>query len=154
MNPKSLQFKRLHPNAVLPTRATSGAACYDLRAVEGVVVPASHTKQDGSLDIGQAFIATGWAVCVPHGFAGRVGARSGLSFKNHIEVGAGWIDADYRGELKVKLINFSSQPFTIEPGDRIAQFALVQIATPAPEEVLDLPPTERGEQGFGSTGVQ
>lgn len=154
MNPPSLQCKRLHPHAILPTRATSGAACYDLRAVDPVVVPGSQTNQDGSVDIGHAFIATGWALCVPPGFVGRVGARSGLSFKNHLEVGAGWIDEDFRGEVRVKLINLSSRPFQIQVGDRIAQLALVKIATPPAEEVMDLPTSARGEQGFGSTGLQ
>lgn len=92
-------------------------------------------------------------MAIPEGYAGRIGARSGLSVKHNIEVGAGWIDQDYCGEIKVKLLNCSSAPFHVHQGDRIAQLALVRIATPEPDIVEALPPTQRNTNGFGSTGI-
>ena len=154
MQPIRVLFKRLHPKAVLPKRATAGAACYDLAAVEAATVPPSMIHANGQVEVGKAIISTGWAMAIPPGFVGRIGSRSGLAFNQHIEVGGGWVDGDYTGEVKVKLINLSSYAFTIHPGDRIAQLALLQIATPTPEEVEELPKTARGRDGFGSTGLQ
>lgn len=74
--------------------------------------------------------------------------------KQNIETGAGWIDSDYRGEIKVELKNFSSQDFIVEAGDRIAQLIILPIATPDLELTDQLPPSPRGTGGFGSTGLQ
>jgi dUTP pyrophosphatase len=154
MNLARFLVKRLHPNATLPQRTTTGAACYDLSAVDAITIPPCAVAANGHIDVGQALVPTGLAMAIPSGYAGRIGARSGLSIKHNIEVGAGWIDSDYRGEIKVKLINLSSCPFLIQPGDRIAQIALLCIATPIPEEVEELPLTTRDQGGFGSTGIE
>lgn len=153
MNDVRFRIQRLHPKALLPKRTTAGAACYDLSAVETVTIPPATINANGHVEIGMALISTGWAMAIPEGYAGRIGSRSGLAIKHNLEVGAGWLDSDYRGEVKVKLLNYSSYPFTIHQGERIAQLALLKIATPIPEEVEHLPDTQRGHGGFGSTGV-
>jgi dUTP pyrophosphatase len=117
------------------------------------VIPASHAN-GGAVDIGRALVGTGIALSLPPGHVGRIGSRSGLSVTRNIEVGAGWIDSDYRGEIKVELKNFSSQEFVVEPGARIAQLMILPIATPELEPADDLPPSTRGTGGFGSTGLR
>lgn len=89
---------------------------------------------------------------MPSGTYGRVAPRSGLAAKSGIDVGAGVIDADYRGELKVVLFNHSDENVDIKPGDRIAQLVLERIARPSVADVADLDDTERASGGFGSTG--
>ena len=96
---------------------------------------------------------TGISIAVPDGCYGRIAPRSGLAVKNYIDVGAGVIDADYRGEVGVVLFNHYDEDFHIKKGDRFAQLILEQIKTPPVKETADLPSTERGEIGFGSTGV-
>jgi len=112
-----------------------------------VVVPAK----------GKALIPTGLAMAIPIGNYGRIAPRSGLAAKNFIDVGAGVIDADYRGEVKVLLFNFGEADFKVQPGDRVAQLIIEKYTRTEIEEVADgadLESTERGEGGFGSTGVQ
>jgi dUTP pyrophosphatase len=137
-----LHFKRLHPGARLPTRGSAGAAGLDLYAVERV------TLEPG----GRAAVRTGLAVAVPAGFYGRVAPRSGLAARHGIDVLAGVIDSDYRGELLCALVNHGREPFEIEPGARVAQLIVEAIATPEPAWAEDLEETERGAGGFGSTG--
>lgn len=95
-------------------------------------------------------------MAIPAGYYGRVAPRSGLAVKNFIDVGAGVIDEDYRGEVKVLLFNFGEQPFKVSPGDRIAQLLVEPVMQPRLEQVAEsaLDSTERGEGGFGSTGVK
>ncbi len=143
---------RLSPQAKLPVRASEGAAGYDLFASERTVVPASVAR-DGRADIGHALVPTGIAVSLPPGHVGRIGSRSGLSTRNNIEVGAGWIDSDYRGEIQVELKNLSGLDFVVEEGARIAQLIVLPIASPELEETDSLPPSPRGTGGFGSTGT-
>jgi dUTP pyrophosphatase len=137
----------------LPRRASEGAAGFDLFAAERTVIPAARMLE-GRVNIGRALVPTGLALSIPEGHVGRVGSRSGLSVKHNIETGAGWIDSDYRGELKVELKNFSGLEFVVEEGDRIAQLIILPIVTPELEEVDALSPTTRGAGGFGSTGAQ
>jgi len=85
---------------------------------------------------------------------GRIGSRSGLSVAKNIEVGAGWIDPDYRGEIKVELKNLSSHDFIVDAAARIAQLFILSVATPDLEETNALPPSTRGAGGFGSTGMR
>ena len=147
-----MKVTRLSPQAKLPLRASEHAAGFDLFADERAVIPASRAN-GGTVDIGRALIGTGIALSLPPGHVGRIGSRSGLSVTKNIEVGAGWIDSDYRGEIKVELKNFSSQEFVVEQGQRIAQLIILPIATPELEPVEDLPPSSRGADGFGSTGL-
>lgn len=151
--PLSLPVKKLNPNAKLPTRGSEHAAGYDLYAVEN----------KGIYPGLRSLVPTGIAVAIPAGFYGRVAPRSGVSLKG-VDVGAGVIDADYRGEVKVLLINHNKDEFDyderkqygiyeIKAGDRIAQLILERITTPPVQEVETLPDTQRGTGGFGSTGV-
>lgn len=138
-----LLFKRLHTDAVLPKRGSIDAAGYDLSSVESVTID-SWSK---------CIIPTGWAVAIPKGYYGRVASRSGLAAKYNLEVGAGVIDSDYRGQVNVILRNLSDKPFDINVGDRIAQLVIEAIITPEALEVEDLDNTQRGTCGFGSTGI-
>ena len=138
-----LFIKRLHANAIIPKRGSVDAAGYDFCSVAEVIVPAWD----------KALVSTGWAVAIPNGHYGRIASRSGLAVKNNIEVGAGVIDSDYRGEVKVVLRNHSDIPFIVNTGDRIAQMVIEVISTPEVMEVDDLSITVRAGGGFGSTGI-
>ena len=138
-----LQIKKLSPNAVIPSRATSESIGYDLYATNKVTVP----TQDNAL------IDTGIAMTPPKGCYVRIAPRSGLALKKKIQVGAGVIDPDYTGEVKVILFNHGKDNFEIKPGERIAQIILEQAKT-APIKILDhLKPTGRQDKGFGSSNL-
>ncbi|KAF7056498.1 hypothetical protein CFC21_063898 [Triticum aestivum] len=141
--PLLLKVKKLSANAVLPSRGSALAAGYDLSSAVEAVVPAR----------GKALVATDLSVAVPHGTYARIAPRSGLAWKHSIDVGAGVVDADYRGPVGVVLFNHSDADFAVKPGDRVAQLVVERIATPDVAEVDDLDATVRGEGGFGSTGV-
>ncbi len=100
-------------------------------------------------------VPCGIAIAIPSGFEGQVRPRSGLASRHGITLvnSPGTIDSDYRGEVKVPLINLGGEPFTIEPGTRIAQLVIAPVARAAVELVGDLSPTSRGDSGFGSTGA-
>ncbi|KJE92385.1 deoxyuridine triphosphatase [Capsaspora owczarzaki ATCC 30864] len=138
----TLAVKRLTEFAKLPTRGTALSAGYDLYSAYDEVIPAQ----------GKAIVKTDIAIAVPEGHYGRVAPRSSIAWKNHVDVGAGVIDADYRGNVGVILYNFGKEDFTIKRGDRIAQLILERISTPDVVEVEQLDDTQRGEGGFGSTG--
>jgi len=142
----SLRVRRLHPLAVLPTRAYDGDAGFDLRALE----PATLTPGE------RATGRTGLALELPEGHAGLVLPRSGLAARHGITLAnaPGLIDAGYRGELQVLLLNTDPEaPFAIAPGDRIAQLVLVRVETPEVEETEELSASARGLGGFGSSGA-
>lgn len=147
-----MKVTRLCPTAKLPVKASEGAAGYDLCASEAAVVPASSVC-DGRVEIGHALVGTGLAISVPAGHVGRIGSRSGLSVQYNIEIGAGWIDPDYRGEVKIEIKNFSGRDLTVEAGMRIAQLFILPFASPTLEEADSLPSSARGAGGFGSTGL-
>lgn len=138
----TLKFLRLHPDAKLPTRGSAGAAGLDLYAVEGITIPAGK----------RAAVRTGLSVAIEPGYYGRVAPRSGLALKHGLDVLAGVIDSDYRGEIVCVLINLGEDSFFIEAGSRIAQLIVEAIATPQPEWAEELIETTRGTGGFGSTG--
>jgi dUTP pyrophosphatase len=129
----------------LPSYATTGAAGMDLRASEGAVIEAGSFKA----------VPTGIYIEIPDGFEGQVRPRSGLAAKHGVTVlnSPGTIDSDYRGEIKVLLINHGAKPFTAERGDRIAQIIFAPVTRARIEAVPELSATERGPRGFGSTGV-
>jgi dUTP pyrophosphatase len=141
-----VQVKRLPHGAglPLPAYATSGAAGMDVVSAEDVTIApgARHA------------VATGLALAIPQGYEIQVRPRSGLALKHGITVPntPGTIDSDYRGELKVILINHGTEPFAIARGDRVAQLVLAPVVQAAWDEVAELDATERGEGGFGSTG--
>jgi dUTP pyrophosphatase len=141
----SLRFRRLSAAARAPARAHDGDAGYDLHAAETALIEPGR----------RASVGTGIAVAIPEGQAGLVLPRSGLAARHGIALvnAPGLIDAGYRGELRVLLLNTDpEEPFEIAPGDRIAQLVLVRIEAPPLEEAEDLDETGRGEGGFGSTG--
>ncbi|XP_019187107.1 PREDICTED: deoxyuridine 5'-triphosphate nucleotidohydrolase-like [Ipomoea nil] len=135
--------KKLSENAVLPSRGSPLSAGYDLSSAAETKVPAR----------GKALIPTDLSIAVPEGTYARIAPRSGLAWKHSIDVGAGVIDADYRGAVGVILFNHSDVDFEVKVGDRIAQLIIQNIVTPEVEEVDDLDSTVRGSGGFGSTGV-
>lgn len=138
-----LFVKKLSEAGRLPQRGSDQAAGYDLFAAKDMEIPAKN----------KAIVPTDISIAVPAGCYGRVAPRSGLAVKNFIDVGAGVIDADYRGPVGVVLFNFSEVTFQIKAGDRIAQLILERCETPEVMEVADLDNTGRGAGGFGSTGV-
>jgi len=130
----------------LPSYATPGAAGMDVVAAEDVdLLPGRRHA-----------VATGFKVAIPHGYEIQVRPRSGLAFKHGISVpnAPGTIDSDYRGELKILLINHGSEPFAIRRGERIAQLVPAAVTLAAFDELDELCETERGAGGFGSTGVK
>jgi dUTP pyrophosphatase len=142
----SIRISRLpHGHGLpLPSYATPGAAGMDVVAAEDI-----------DLQPGQRHaVATGFRVAIPDGYEIQVRPRSGLAFKHGITVPntPGTIDSDYRGELKVLLINHGSEPFPVRRGERIAQLVPAVVTVASFEEVDDLCETERGHGGFGSTG--
>lgn len=142
-----IRFQKLHPNAVIPQRATLGSAGMDLVACmeEPVLLPPG----------GRAMIPTGLAMAIPTAeWMGLVYARSGLAVRHGITLSnsVGVIDSDYRGEIRVGLCNLGQEPYTVQPGERIAQLVISPVLLPPVEEANELDSTERGTGGFGSTG--
>jgi dUTP pyrophosphatase len=147
-----LEVKLLKPKAQVPNRLTEGSAGFDLFAAESVIVPAASIVS-GHVSIGRALVPIGIAISIPGNCVGRIGSRSGLSVNKNIEVGAGWIDSDYRGEVCVELKNLSPQDFAVAVGMRIAQLFVLPLAMVDICCVSELPSSERGQGGFGSSGL-
>jgi dUTP pyrophosphatase len=139
---EQLKFMKLDPRALLPTRGSAAAAGLDLFSIEAV-----------SLGPGaRAIVRTGLAVAIPEGFYGRVAPRSGLATKQGIDVLAGVIDADYRGEVGCLLYNTGSDRIELAEGTKICQLIIEKIITPQAVWADKLAFTDRGSGGFGSTG--
>jgi dUTP diphosphatase len=139
-----LPIRRLRAEAVIPQRAYVGDAGLDLSACERVELRPGE----------RAVVGTGLAVAIPEGHAGFVQPRSGLASRHGITIvnTPGLVDSGYRGELRVVLLNTDrEQTFVVEPGMRIAQLVVVPVAEPDPIEVDELPASERGVRGFGSS---
>lgn len=148
MSAPMLQFKRLDSRAVLPAYQSPLAAGLDLHAVldkPKIIVAGEIT-----------LIPCGFAMAIPPGWEAQVRPRSGLATKHGISMpnAPGTIDADYRGEVRVPLINLGQARFQVEPGMRIAQMVVSPVARVQIQEVDDLEPTVRGGGGFGSTGMR
>jgi dUTP diphosphatase len=144
-----IHIKRLRkdPVVALPQYMTEGSSGMDLFAC----LQTELTLQPGE----RRLIPTGVSVAIPEGFEGQVRPRSGLAIRNGIGLinAPGTIDADYRGEVGVLLINFGNEPFTVSNGDRIAQMIISRVFRATWQEVEDLPPTQRQGGGFGHTGI-
>ena len=142
----TIRVKKLHPNAVLPTYGSADAAGADLYACLEEAV----TIQPGEI----FWVPTGIALEVPKGCAGLVYARSSMGAKRGLAPAnkVGVVDSDYRGEIKVVLLNHSKEAQILQPGERVAQFVITPVLQPAYEEVEELTDTSRGAGGFGSTG--
>jgi dUTP pyrophosphatase len=140
-----LPVKKLRAGAVVPERAYAGDAGLDLAACERVELGPGA----------RALVPTGLAVAIPEGYAGYVQPRSGLAAKHGISIvnTPGLVDSGYRGELLVNLVNHDpAETFVVEPGMRIAQLVILQVPPVELREVEELPPSERGSGGFGSSG--
>ena len=141
-----LSFRKLREDAVVPSRAYDGDAGLDLASCERVLLGPGE----------RATVGTGLAVAVPDGYAGFVQPRSGLASRHGITIvnAPGLVDSGYRGELRIVLLNTDvREAFVVEPGMRIAQLVVVPVASAEPLEVEDLPETERGVRGFGSSAA-
>ena len=139
-----LPVRRLRPDAQVPTRAYVGDAGIDLAACERVELAPGE----------RALVPTGLAVAIPAGYAGYVQPRSGLATKHGISIvnTPGLVDSGYRGELLVNLLNTDArEPFVVEPGMRIAQLVVLAVPDVEPVEVDELPDSDRGDRGFGSS---
>ncbi|AET39457.1 bifunctional dITP/dUTP diphosphatase Ecym_4403 [Eremothecium cymbalariae DBVPG len=143
LNASDLKVKLLSNDATAPTRGSASAAGYDIFASKETTIPAR----------GRALVATDISFTVPVGTYGRIAPRSGLAVKHGIDTGAGVIDRDYTGEVKIALFNHTDEEFKIQKGDRVAQLILERIVDDAKVVVVEsLEETTRGEGGFGSTG--
>ncbi|RME70020.1 MAG: dUTP diphosphatase [Verrucomicrobia bacterium] len=143
--PLRLLVKRLTETARLPVRGSEHASCFDI-----------HADMDGTIPPGgRLLVKTGLAMAVPPGYEVQVRSRSGLALKQGVAVlnAPGTVDADYRGEVGVILINHGSEPFSFKRGDRIAQIGVYPVELCPAEEVDVLDDTVRGSGGFGHTGV-
>jgi dUTP pyrophosphatase len=139
-----LKVKKLHKDAVLPDYSHDGDAGADLGSVE------SYSVESGMV----CLVSTGLAMEIPFGYVGLIWDRSGVSTKNTVKTLAGVIDAGYRGEVKVALLNLNSKPFQIEKGMKVAQILIQKVESPIVVEVDELSDTARGDGGFGSTGIK
>ena len=144
-----VNFKKLDKNAHAPTYGSLSAAGADIYALtngETVSIAPDET----------VMIHTGFAVEIPEGYAGLIYARSGIATKRGLAPAnkVGVIDSDYRGEIQIGLHNLSAEPYTVQPGERIAQMIIMPYFAPVIEEVTSLTETDRGAGGFGSTGTK
>ena len=139
----NLSVQRLSELATFPTQGSEEAAGWDLYSAQETCIPARSRR----------CVLTNVALAIPFGYYGRVAPRSGLALKNGIDIGAGVVDSDYRGDIGVVMFNHSDEDFLVRTKDRIAQI----IFTPCPKMKLvhteSLPSTERQDAGFGSTGA-
>lgn len=140
-----LCFKRIHPDAVLPAYAHPSDAGMDVRSVDDLVIAPGK----------RALVHTGLVMMLPPLYEAQVRPRSGLALKKGVTVlnTPGTIDSGYRGEVGVILANFGDEDFTVAKGDKIAQIVIAPVTQPVIEEVESVDETDRGDGGFGSTGV-
>lgn len=153
VNAAVVRVKRLDERAIMPKYQSSQAAGLDLAAC----LPRHDMGEEVTIEPMEIVkIPLGYACAIPMGFEGQVRPRSGLSTKHGISIpnAPGTIDSDYRGEMFIALINLSKVPYTIRHGDRIAQLVIAPVAHAAIREVTQLEDTDRGENGFGSTGLR
>lgn len=145
MTPR-VEFKKLRPDAVIPKYMTAGAAGLDLTAA----IDAPIEIKPGE----RRMIDIGLAVAIPPGFEGSVRPRSGLAIQHGITLvnAPGTVDSDYRGPLRVIVVNHGAEPFVVKSGERIAQMVIAPVAHAEVVEVSELSETARGDGGFGSTG--
>ncbi len=143
-----LIFKKIYSDSIIPSKATSGACGYDLFCYTD--------KPVTILPMEKEMIHTGIKVKLPRYSYGRVAPKSGLTWKKFVDIGAGVIDEDYRGEVMVIVFNFSKEPVTFNKGEKVAQLIIEKIVPTKPiiyEPGQELDITDRNEKGFGSTGI-
>jgi dUTP pyrophosphatase len=137
----SILVQQLTPNATIPTRGTADSAGLDLYSAESILIPPGVPTA----------VPTDIAVCPPMGTYCQIQSRSGLILKHRVEAKAGVIDRDYTGNIKVILLNHSTEPYMVQKGDKIAQLVTYLIVQPTPQPISRLSHTSRGDKGFGST---
>ncbi|WP_231841052.1 dUTP diphosphatase [Deferribacter desulfuricans] len=142
----NVRIKKIHPDAQIPQYATNGSSGFDFYTVEEIVIQPKETK----------LIKTGLQIALPIGYELQIRPRSGLSLKTPLRVAntPGTVDADYRGEICILVWNTEDKPITIEKGTRIAQGVICKIEQVNFIETDELDDTDRGDGGFGSTGVK
>tara|TARA_R100000008_G_scaffold71036_1_gene48766 strand:- start:2048 stop:2470 length:423 start_codon:yes stop_codon:yes gene_type:complete len=138
----NIEIKKLHDDAYLPSRNSSGDAGYDLYAIGHDVVRAGERK----------LVNTGVSIAIPHGYYGRIAPRSGLALNHGIDILAGVVDSGYRGEICALLVNLGDKNFAYRKGDRIAQLIIEKCHDVSWKQVQELNGTHRGDDGFGSSG--
>lgn len=148
-----LKVRLVHREAQLPKRMTEGSIGFDLYAAEAVTIPGAFAREGGGVDIGRALVPIGIEIELPEGTVGRIASRSGLSVNHNIEVGAGWVDNDYRGPIVVELKNLGSIPYKVSVRDRVAQLVVLSVVVGDIELVTEIGKTDRGSSGLGSTGL-
>jgi len=141
----AVNFKKLHPDARLPERATPGSAGMDLHSVRGFDIEPGRVQ----------LVPCGFSMEMGREFEAQIRPRSGLAVNHMVTIinSPGTIDSDFRGELKVALVNLGTRTFTVTPGMRIAQMVVQRLPVVVAKEVDELSDTSRGEGGFGSTGA-
>ena len=141
----TLRFRKIHPDAVLPSYAHPSDAGMDVRSVEDLVIAPG----------GRALVRTGLVMLLPPMYEAQVRPRSGLALKNGVTVlnTPGTVDSGYRGEIGVILANFGETDFQVKKGDKVAQIVIAPVTQPTIEETDIVDETDRGSGGFGSTGV-
>lgn len=149
---KPIEVKKAHRNIPLPAKMSHGSGGFDIFAVKDSIVPPSKITKNNRVKIGRKLIGTGLYLSIPRGYVGKIGSRSGLSASKNIEIGAGWIDSDFRGEILIEIKNFNDSPFKIKKGDRFAQIFFVKVLDLPLKQVSKLSSTKRGGKGLGSTG--
>jgi dUTP pyrophosphatase len=142
-SPQELYVKRLTPTANLPIRGSKYAAGLDLYADETVTINPGCS----------GLVSTGIGMVIPNNFYGRIAPRSGFSVKTGLMVNAGVIDSDYRGEIKILFANYTHNSVQVKSGEKVAQIIIEKIILPAVVEVENLEDSDRGANGFGSTGA-
>lgn len=148
-----LKFKKLHDDAILPTRKHGDDAGLDIYALEDIEIPPTELSDDlVRANVGRTRARTGIAVEIQPTQYGKVVGRSGMAFNSDIVVFEGTIDSSYRGEMGVLLYNFSEHPYFIAKGDRIAQLIVMECKLPEPVWTDELSDGVRGADGFGSSG--
>jgi len=143
MEEEKLYYTKLSSKGIAPKRATAGSAGYDLYSADDYHIPSRSSK----------LVSTNIIISIPAGCYGRIAPRSSFAVKYELDVGAGVIDSDYRGEVKILLFNHGWKGFVVRQGDRIAQLIIEKIKTPEVVETSHLAETTRGSDGFGSTGI-
>lgn len=138
---ETLQVAKLTNRATIPTQGSDKAAGFDLYSAYDYIIPPK----------GKIMVKTDIQLKVPVGTYGRIASRSSVAFENHIDISAGVIDEDYRGNVGIVMFNHANTEFNINTGDRIAQLICEKISYPNIKELITLDETKRGEKGFGST---
>lgn len=154
MSPVNIKFIKTHPDAILPTKGHDDDNCFDLYAVEDVVIPETRMSiYSSQVTVGNAVVPIGLSLAhITEGYGFALKGRSGLGFKHGVTPHQGEIDNGYRGDLGVKLYNFSGKPYSIKKGERVAQFKIEKVYPTTLEFVEAGTDSSRGAGKFGSTG--